>query len=177
MQLLPKWLTRNDDDFEFPPIPTAAMPIRESKMDEPTEMQTTNGAGNGIDLSAVPARDILQQAAVLADKYEGDKARWSRLADEAGTRIKDLSREADFLRLELATRTNDVQTLQAQIEELRQDNSELRALHGALHAQARHLVSQYENFSIPLPIRKRAKNGNKEKPVVVEIPKEAVDEP
>lgn len=170
---IPKWLLRDrDEDYEYMPrsvIPIAEIPTEMAwwqKAGGEKEMENENGqqgseghvGAAGIDLSTVPPRNILQKAAELAEEYDIDKAKWTKLAEEASSRIKDLDREIGFLRLELATRTNDVQILQSQIEELRQENSELRALHGALHAQARHLVTQYENFHIPLPVRKRAKS-------------------
>lgn len=154
---IPKWLAR--DEGPIGPIGQVCPGAVGLSTEGNQAMPETNG---GVDLSAVPPRDILQQAAVLANQYETDKAQWGQMIEQATSRIKDLAREIEFLRLELAEKTNNLQAAQATIEELRQDNSELRALHGALHAQAKHLVVQYENFHIPLPMRKRAKNGKPE---------------
>ena len=66
--------------------------------------------------------------------------------------MKDRNREVELLGLDLAQAKNDLQTLAADLETRRQEVSDLRAFFASMRAQMDH-------FEIPLPVRKRTRNG------------------
>ena len=92
------------------------------------------------------------RAAALYDEYEKQRQRLEVLLTEATLGIEARNRTIENCKLELAEARNNLLTLQSTCETLRQEVSDCRAMFSSLRAQLDH-------FEIPLPMRRKAKNG------------------
>lgn len=182
------WKTRGDDDMTdedtspAPHIPVATMPPPPPRFVEvPAADYGSGGDGafsGGVEAPRqtatfrLPMSDQLRQVADLAEQHEADKLHWHQLSEAATDRIKDLARENEYLKLEIAQKANDMQNLQTQIYEMQQDFKtkiyEMQqdlANHRAIQASNRelavHLVSQFDRLDLP-PIKRsvRQKKSN-----------------
>ena len=116
-----------------------------------------------VDLSHVSEADIYHQAAVRAMEHESYKEKSKQLIQEAGDHIKTLAREIEFLKLEIAEKSNTVQVQQAEMSDLRQENSDLRAVLSEYLAQFKYMVARLEQKEIqPLPPRNHKKKKTEE---------------
>lgn len=116
----------------------------------------TGAAGLVTPPPELPEKDVMMRAAALVDKYETERRENQELLAKAAGEVKQARREIEFLTLELATARNDLSTMRDQCETLRQEASDMRALFSSLRAQLDH-------FEIPLPVRKKVKNGTPNK--------------
>lgn len=164
---MPAWLFRGgDDDMDerLEPPPVAMIPTTNFKplpgpdvdpMQPPPVNLGGSMAGKSDDVEAIT------KAAALVKNYQEERSRLEQALEEKTRAWKEAIREAQLLSLDLATVRNDLCTAQSQCETLRQECSDLRAFFASMKAQMEH-------FEIPLPVRKRKKNGEtKVKPDVV----------
>jgi hypothetical protein len=157
---VPNWLKgkeidmTDDERIEPPQITTIPLPDKIVRHDP--------APANKIEIS--PQDDVIIRAAQLRAEAEAHLKSWSEekqrltvLCTEATLSLEQRNKLIDQLRLDLLEKANNLQVLQAQHEELRQENSDLRAVLSSLKVQL-------DNYEIPLPIRQRAKrNGNEKK--------------
>ena len=146
--------TMSDKDPMFPPPRIAA--VQPSVAVQPP----ANGS-EPVDLAKVPPRDILHHAAAIADRYDDDKQKWLKLADDAKLKIKDLMRENEFLKIEIAEMKNNMAVISSQREECRQRESDVTAV-------LSNIKTLIDHNEIPLALRARLR---KERPGVDAEPK------
>ena len=96
--------------------------------------------------------EALAHAAKLVEGFKTQRAQLETMLAEATRALKDRNREVELLGLDLAQAKNDLQTMAADLETKRQEVSDLRAFFASMRAQMDH-------FEIPLPVRKRTRNG------------------
>ena len=128
-------------EFTPHPIPTATIPLPNT---EPPPPQTPESA----------EAEAVKRAAAAMARFEQQRREQSELIERATKQIKDLARENELLRLDLIQCQNNLAAAQSQVEAFRQEASDTRALFSSIRAQLDH-------FEIPLPIRKRGRNGTK----------------
>jgi chromosome segregation ATPase len=97
-------------------------------------------------------REAMIKAAVLYDQFEQQRQQLEVMLTEATLGIEARNRTIENLKLELAEARNNLCTVQSTCEALRQEVSDCRALFSSLRAQLDH-------FEIPLPVRRKVKNG------------------
>jgi DNA repair exonuclease SbcCD ATPase subunit len=131
------------ETFEVPEV--AKIPLPEKPAPEPQPVDDK--------------REAMIKAAVLYDQFEQQRQQLEVMLTEATLGIEARNRTIETLKLQLMEATNNLCAVQSTCEALRQENSELRALQVEQHALAKHLVARYENYEIPLPIRRKVKNG------------------
>jgi chromosome segregation ATPase len=98
---------------------------------------------------------IAKATAIIANYRKNTRDREIEVT-ELALAIEARNQRIAQLELDLAEIRNNLQTVAAQLEEKRQEASDLQALFSSFKAQL-------ENFEIPLPIRKKAGNGNNHK--------------
>jgi chromosome segregation ATPase len=97
-------------------------------------------------------REVIIRASALVDKYEKERQQLEVMLTEATLGIEARNRTIENCKLELAEARNNLCTVQSTCETLRQEVSDCRALFSSLRAQLDH-------FEIPLPVRRKVKNG------------------
>jgi chromosome segregation ATPase len=97
-------------------------------------------------------REVMVRAAALYDQYEKQRQQLEVMLTEATLGIEARNRTIENCKLELAEARNNLCTVQSTCEALRQEVSDCRALFSSLRAQLDH-------FEIPLPVRRKVKNG------------------
>jgi chromosome segregation ATPase len=100
--------------------------------------------------------DAIAKATAIVANYRKNTRDKEIEVTELALAIEGRNQRIAQLELDLAETRNNLQTVAAQLEEKRQEASDLQALFSTFKAQL-------ENFEIPLPIRKRAGNGNNHK--------------
>ena len=98
---------------------------------------------------------IAKATAIVANYRKNTRDREIEVTELALT-IEARNQRIAQLELDIAELRNNLQTTSAQLEEKRQEASDLQALFASFRVQL-------ENFEIPLPIRKKAGNGNGKK--------------
>jgi septal ring factor EnvC (AmiA/AmiB activator) len=101
-------------------------------------------------------KETIIKAADIVDNFRKQLAEKRIEITEATLAIEARNQRIKQLELDLAETRNNLQAASAQLEDLRQETSDLRAFFSSVRAQ-------FDNFEIPLPIRKRAGNGNNHK--------------
>lgn len=139
------------DDFPVPPIATLPPPIEPRQTPESPEDEDVKKA------AAIMARIKLERQQQLDEN--------GRLGKEN----QSLRRENELLRLDVAQLQNNLAVAQSQVETFRQEASDTRALFSSIRAQLDH-------FEIPLPVRKRVRNG-KTNEASHALPEKPVDRP
>jgi chromosome segregation ATPase len=124
------------ETFEVPEV--AKIPLPEKPEPEPKPVDEK--------------REAMIKAAVLYDQFEQQRQQLEVMLTEATLGIEARNRAIENLKLELAEARNNLCTLQSTCEALRQEVSDCRALFSSLRAQLDH-------FEIPLPVRRKVKNG------------------
>jgi hypothetical protein len=101
-----------------------------------------------------PSEDkaVMMRAAALVDDYEKQRQALQVMLTEATLAIEARNRTIKALELEVAQLRNDQAALTSQVEAGRQEVSDCRAFFGSIRAQ-------FDHFEIPLPIRRKVKNG------------------
>jgi chromosome segregation ATPase len=100
--------------------------------------------------------DAIAKATAIVANYRKNTRDKEIEVTELALAIEGRNQRIAQLELDLAETRNNLQTVAAQLEEKRQEASDLQALFSSFKAQL-------ENFEIPLPIRKKAGNGNNHK--------------
>jgi chromosome segregation ATPase len=100
--------------------------------------------------------DAIAKATAIVANYRKNTRDKEIEVTELALAIEGRNQRITQLELDLAETRNNLQTVAAQLEEKRQEASDLQALFSSFKAQL-------ENFEIPLPIRKKAGNGNNHK--------------
>jgi chromosome segregation ATPase len=100
--------------------------------------------------------DAIAKATAIVANYRKNTRDKEIEVTELALAIENRNQRITQLELDLAETRNNLQTVAAQLEEKRQEASDLQALFSSFKAQL-------ENFEIPLPIRKKAGNGNNHK--------------
>jgi chromosome segregation ATPase len=100
--------------------------------------------------------DAIAKATAIVANYRKNTRDKEIEVTELALAIEGRNQRIAQLELDLAEIRNNLQTVAAQLEEKRQEASDLQALFSSFKAQL-------ENFEIPLPIRKKAGNGNNHK--------------
>ena len=140
---VPAWLLNHRHAGEImdriDPIPTVMLPPPDI---EPPSMPES------------PEVEAMKKAAATVARFEQQRQEQAELIERATKQIKELARENELLRLDLAQVQNNLSVAQSQVEAFRQEASDTRALFSSIRAQLDH-------FEIPLPIRKRGRNGTK----------------
>lgn len=138
----PSWLSihRNAEEImeRIDPIPTAMIPPPD------TEPQ--------LPMVESPEVEAMKKAAATVARFEQQRQEQAELIERATKQIKELARENELLRLDLVQCQNNLAAAQSQVEAFRQEASDTRALFSSIRAQLDH-------FEIPLPVRKRSRNG------------------
>lgn len=122
------------ESFEVPAI--AEIPLPEKAAEPPIDDE----------------REVITRAAALVDKYEKQRQGLEVMLAEATLGLETRNRTIETLKLDLAEARNNLCTVQSTCEALRQEVSDCRALFSSLRAQLDH-------FEIPLPARRKVKNG------------------
>jgi hypothetical protein len=102
--------------------------------------------------------DAIAKATAIVANYRKNTRDKEIEVTELALAIEGRNQRITQLELDLAETRNNLQTVAAQLEEKRQEASDLQALFSSFKAQL-------ENFEIPLPIRKKAGNGNNHKKI------------
>jgi chromosome segregation ATPase len=102
--------------------------------------------------------DAIAKATAIVANYRRNTRDKEIEVTELALAIEGRNQRIAQLELDLAEIRNNLQTVAAQLEEKRQEASDLQALFSSFKAQL-------ENFEIPLPIRKKAGNGNNHKKI------------
>lgn len=138
---VPSWLSvhRHAEEImdRIDPIPTAMLPPPDV---EPPPMPES------------PEVEAMKKAAATVARFEEQRRQQSELIERATLEIKNLRRENELLKLDLAQVQNNLTVAQSQVESFRQEASDTRAMFSSIRAQLDH-------FEIPLPVRKRVRNG------------------
>jgi chromosome segregation ATPase len=100
--------------------------------------------------------DAIAKATAIVANYRKNTRDKEIEVTELALAIEGRNQRITQLELDLAETRNNLQTVAAQLEEKRQEASDLQALFSSFK-------TQLENFEIPLPIRKKAGNGNNHK--------------
>lgn len=136
---VPSWLSvhRHTEEImeRIDPIPTAIIPPAD------TEPQSES-----------PEVEAMKKAAAIHARIEQERQQQSDLIERSIKEIKRLTSEVGWRDLRIAQLENDLVTSQSQCETFRQEASDTRALFSSIRAQLDH-------FEIPLPVRKRFRNG------------------
>lgn len=153
---IPNWLSvhRHAEEImeRIDPIPTAIIPPPD------TEPRPES-----------PEVEAMKKAAATVARFEQQRQEQAQLIERATAEIKHLARENELLRLDLAQVQNNLAVAQSQVETFRQEASDTRALFSSIRAQLDH-------FEIPLPVRKRVRNG-KTNEASHALPEKPVDRP
>lgn len=140
---VPSWLSAHRETEtimeRIDPIPTAIIPPPQT---EPPPVPES------------PEAEAMKKAAAIHARIEQERQEQAQLIERAAAEIKKLLRENELLRLDLIQCQNNLAAAQSQVEAFRQEASDTRALFSSIRAQLDH-------FEIPLPIRKRGRNGTK----------------
>ncbi|HET7376519.1 MAG TPA: hypothetical protein VFK30_07415 [Anaerolineae bacterium] len=120
------------------PVPTAMIPPPDSELPQ-------------LPAPESPEVEAMKKAAATVARFEQQRQQQLELIESATKKIKELMRENELLKLDLAQVQNNLAVAQSQVETFRQEASDTRALFSSIRAQLDH-------FEIPLPIRKR-RNG------------------
>ena len=123
-----------------------------------------------------PEVEAMKKAAATVARFEHQRQEQAELIERSIKEIKKLTGELEWRELRIAELENNLQTLQCDIEAMREQNSELRAFFSEGHAQAKYNVARYEQYLIPLPVRKRVRNG-KTNEASHALPSKSVDRP
>jgi hypothetical protein len=126
------------EQFEVPAVAKITPPQKPAPAPEP----------------AMPSEDktVMMRAAALVDDYEKQRQALQVMLTEATLAIEARNRTIKALELEVAQLRNDQAALTSQVEAGRQEVSDCRAFFGSIRAQ-------FDHFEIPLPIRRKVKNG------------------
>jgi chromosome segregation ATPase len=126
------------EQFEVPAIAKITPPQKPAPAPEP----------------AAPSEEkaVMMRAAALVDDYEKQRQALQVMLTEATLAIEARNRTIKAYELELAEARNNLAAMQSQIEACRQEVSDCRAFFGSIRAQ-------FDHFEIPLPIRRKVKNG------------------
>jgi chromosome segregation ATPase len=141
------------ETFDVPEV--AKIPVQqkpEPKPGEPAGPDPFDDGGRSHSIKGDEKREAMIKAAVLYDQFEQQRQQLEVMLTEATLGIEARNRTIENLKLELAEARNNLCTLQSTCEALRQEVSDCRALFSSLRAQLDH-------FEIPLPVRRKVKNG------------------
>jgi chromosome segregation ATPase len=145
LQAMSKGWKAMDENEKVEPPPIAEIP----KHSVPEEAQATSPP---VDEEV----DAIAKATAIVANYRKNTRDKEIEVTELALAIEGRNQRITQLELDLAETRNNLQTVAAQLEEKRQEASDLQALFSSFKAQL-------ENFEIPLPIRKKAGNGNNHK--------------
>jgi chromosome segregation ATPase len=145
LQAMSKGWKAMDENEKVEPPPIAEIP----KQPVPEDAQV---ASPPVDEEV----DAIARATAIVANYRKNTRDKEIEVTELALAIEGRNQRIAQLELDLAETRNNLQTVAAQLEEKRQEASDLQALFSTFKAQL-------ENFEIPLPIRKKAGNGNNHK--------------
>jgi chromosome segregation ATPase len=145
LQAMSKGWKAMDENEKVEPPPIAEIP-------KPPVPEAAQAASPPVDEEV----DAIAKATAIVANYRKNTRDKEIEVTELALAIEGRNQRIAQLEVDLAETRNNLQTVAAQLEEKRQEASDLQALFSSFKAQL-------ENFEIPLPIRKKAGNGNNHK--------------